>query len=163
MRRLLAIAAVLAVVVGLSGCSYLRQDDEQFVLDITIEQIGNKVIFSPSKFVVNHHYGRVNLLNNTSQRRGFAIDDLAEYQDVARRKVKTFELYEMKKGRTYVFYESTTEGGAKGSIEFDPNAEQRQRALDPPHRPGPIPAGPAGADGPPAGADLPSTTTTSTP
>lgn len=159
MRRLTAALTTLAVVVGFSGCSYLRQDDEQFVLDITIEQIGNKVIFSPSKFVVNHHYGRVNLLNNTSQRRGFAIDDLAEYQDVGRRRAKTFELYEMKKGRTYVFYESVTDSGAKGFIKFDPSAEQRQRALDPPGRPQsqqrPLPSGPTGADVEP--------TTTSTP
>ena len=149
MRRLVVLILAVAVAGVVPGCSYLREDDEQFVLDITIEQFGNKVVFSPSRFVVNHHYGRVNLLNNTSQRRGFAIDDIAEYQEVARRRVKTFELYELKKGRTYTFYESTTEGGATGTIKFDPDAEQRQRALDPPTGPRqgrPVPSTPTGAD-----------------
>ena len=153
MRRLAVIVAlVVAVVSALPGCSYLREDDEQFVLDITIEQFGNKVVFTPSRFVVNHHYGRVNLLNNTGQRRGFAIDDIAEYQEVSRRRIKSFELYELKKGRTYTFYESTTEGGATGTIKFDPDAEQRQRALDPPGRAPqsrPVPTAPTGIDGGP--------------
>ena len=137
MRRLLAVV-VCAVLLGPS-CSFLRDEDEQFVLDLSIEQVGNRLFFQPSKFIVNHHNGRVNLANNTSQKHGFAIDDLAEYHEVARRRTTTFGIQELKKGKTYVFYDSRFENGPRGTIKYDPDAEQRVQVLDAPAPRGPSP------------------------
>lgn len=101
------------VLVGglLSACDALR-DSEPFTAAVTYEQQPDgSIVVEPPEILADNSFGQIQVDNQTDCRRGFAIDDLAVYEEIPARQVRTVSVDEARDGRTYQFYDHCDDVG----------------------------------------------------
>lgn len=102
---------LLALSTLLAGCDALR-DSEPFVATVTYEQQPDgSILVEPPTIVADNSWGQIQVDNQTDCKRGFAIDDLAVFEQIPARQVLAVRVDEAKDGRTYNFYDHCDEIG----------------------------------------------------
>jgi len=102
---MMLLGGLLGLAALLTGCDALR-DSEPFVATVTYQQQEDgSILIEPETIEADNSYGQIQVDNQTDCRRGFAVDDLAVYEEIPARQVKTVGVDEAKDGRTYTFYD----------------------------------------------------------
>ena len=106
MRARRITAAILALTVGLSltGCASLR-DQEPFSKTIVYDDdpVTGRIIIEPLEFEADWSYGQIQVVNRTQEKHGFAIRELAVFEEIPRGLQRTVNIDEARDGKTYTF------------------------------------------------------------
>jgi hypothetical protein len=113
-RRILL--AVVALAFAVPGCAFFRDPIQPWQKDIVYEKRGDAVIPVPNAVTVDAPFGYVLLTNDTTELRGFAIDDLAVYERIKPEATVRIRVDEARNRRTYLFYDHLHPGTIRGRI-----------------------------------------------
>jgi hypothetical protein len=123
-RLIITSIALLALTIAGTGCDALR-DSEPFTITVTyVQGPDGTITLEPAEIIADNSWGQVQVDNQTDARRGFAIDDLAVYEEIPARDVRTIQVDEAKDGRTYAFYDHKNPGEVEGEIKVRYRAEE---------------------------------------
>jgi hypothetical protein len=112
-RRLVGVALALGL---LGACAQLRDPIQPWQVDVSYQEAGKRITAVPAAVTVDGPFGYVVLTNDTSQPRGFAIDDLAVYERINPEVTLRIRVEEARDHRTYVFFDQLHPGTLRGTI-----------------------------------------------
>jgi hypothetical protein len=104
-RRLVTLmAAILAATGMFSSCSALK-DPDPFVKDVTItEGVGGSVTIQPLVIEGDTSFGEISVHNETNKKHGFAIFELAVFEEIPAGKSRVVGIAEIKNHTDYKFF-----------------------------------------------------------
>lgn len=96
----------LAILVAIPACSSLRDRDPFITTSVTISEdpTTGEVSIDPTTITGNWSYGKVQINNTTGENHGFAIDELAIYEEIPRDTAPIVTITDALDDTTYVFY-----------------------------------------------------------
>lgn len=122
--RLILLSALLAALtIAGTACDALR-DSEPFTMTVVYLQQADGTVKVTVSGNADNSFGQVQVDNQTDLKRGFAIDDLAVYEEIPAREVRTVEVDEARDGRTYAFYDHKNPGTVRGEMVVVYRAEE---------------------------------------
>lgn len=100
-----------------SSCAFLRDPQEPWQASVHYQLRGPGAVSVPDRIQVDGSFGYIELTNETFVRRGFAIDELAVYEQVRPDSGTRVTVDEAEDGKTYRFYDHLhPEDGPRGTI-----------------------------------------------
>lgn len=124
-RRLVALV-LSGVALVAPACSALR-DSQPFTVTVSYDRSpGGGAIVTPLKFDADNAFGEVQVVNNTDEKRGFAIDDLAVFETIPAGQSKLVSIQEAKNNRTYTFYDQLHPKDFEGQMVVKYVAEEER-------------------------------------
>ena len=117
--KLAVMAGALALLALTSSCSYLR-DAEPWdqTVQYRVDSIGNFIV-EPLVIQGDLNYGLVHVVNDTGEKRGFAIRELAVFEEIPAGLTVTVQVDEAKDGETYVWEDHLNPGLFEGKLVIE--------------------------------------------
>lgn len=117
MRRMRRLAVLLAVLsLAFVSCSALRDPREPWEASVQFQERDGKAVAVPDRVRVEGPYGFLEVTNFTHVRRGFAIDELAVYEEIKGDSGTRITVREARDGRSYRFYDHLNPDGPRGQL-----------------------------------------------
>lgn len=99
-RVLIAVFALL-----MASCSALKDAREPWEADLRYEDVSGAAVAEPATLRADGPFGRVQVSNFTQVKRGFAIEELAIYEQILPDRTLRVVVDEARDGKTYAFYD----------------------------------------------------------
>jgi hypothetical protein len=123
-RRILAACALFALLPALSSCSYLK-DKEPWTATVIYTETGDgSYTASPLVIEADSNAGLIQVVNETNQRHGFAVRELAVFEEIPAGLTIQVELLEAKDDHTYVYEDQLDPNAFKGEIRVNYLSEE---------------------------------------
>jgi len=124
MTRRMLVALIAAIAIAAPACTALK-DPEPWTQTVEYADAADgSVRVTPLNFQADSSFGLVQVVNDSSVKRGFAIDALAVFETIPPGLSKTVSVPEAKNHHTYVFYDQLHPHAFRGTIRVVFKSEQ---------------------------------------
>lgn len=126
LKRSIALSCgALALALVASSCGALK-DPEPWTTTVTYTGAIGRLVADPNDIpggVADAAFGLIQVVNQTNDVHGFAIDDLGVYETIPKGKTALVSVPELRNHRTYTYYCQLHKGEINGSIHVEFVAE----------------------------------------